>query len=261
MDSVSDDAEATLQSIFDASIMDKISEEDMKVLLQRILSKPSNSNIKRELNKALLVYPPSGTDRVTINPDDYVCLTTDQYLNDIIISFYLKYILNEFLTEEQRQKTHVFSTFFYNRLTKHERSTQDKSDKAVKLTPAQKRHDRVKNWTKNVNLFEKDFIIIPICDQQHWYLAIICFPALKGPVTMDGDIPVKPLALTKKNKLSLQIGSTTITPVSKRKVETSICLDEESERDEAEAEESELESEDTDNEVQEPAPSVEPIKQ
>lgn len=261
MESVTEDVEHTLQQIFSLNSLDKVSEGDAKVMLQRILSKPSNSNIKREANKPLLLYPPSGTDRVPINVEDFVCLATDQYLNDIIISFYLKYILNEFLTEEQRQKTHVFSTFFYNRLTKLERSTHDKTDKTVKLTSAQKRHERVKNWTKNVNLFEKDFIIIPICDQQHWYLAIICFPALKGPVTMDGDIPVKPLALTKKNKLSIQYGSTTITPVSKRKVEVPICVDEESERDEAEADESELEPEESDNDTQEPEPSIQPIKQ
>lgn len=58
------------------------------------------------------------------------------------------------------------------------------------LTPAQKRHARVKNWTKNVNLFEKDFIVIPINEHCHWFLAIICFPNLNGTFTMDGQ-PVK----------------------------------------------------------------------
>lgn len=43
---------------------------------------------------------------------------------------------------------------------------------------AQQHYNRVKNWTKNVNIFEKDFIIIPINENQHWYLAIVCFPGL-----------------------------------------------------------------------------------
>ena len=38
------------------------------------------------------------------------------------------------------------------------------------------RHDRVKRWTRKVNIFEKDFIVIPINENYHWYLAIICFP-------------------------------------------------------------------------------------
>lgn len=58
------------------------------------------------------------------------------------------------------------------------------------LSPGQKRHARVKNWTKNVNLFEKDFIIIPINEHCHWFLAIICFPNLNGTYTMDGQ-PIK----------------------------------------------------------------------
>lgn len=54
------------------------------------------------------------------------------------------------------------------------------------LSAAQKRHARVKTWTKNVNLFEKDFVIVPINENAHWFLAIICFPGLNGPQTWDG---------------------------------------------------------------------------
>jgi hypothetical protein len=40
---------------------------------------------------------------------------------------------------------------------------------------------RVKNWTRNINIFEKDFVVIPINKSAHWYLAIICYPALLKP--------------------------------------------------------------------------------
>ena len=46
---------------------------------------------------------------------------------------------------------------------------------------AEKRHLRVKNWTRNINIFEKDFIIVPINKNAHWYLAIICYPYLLEP--------------------------------------------------------------------------------
>lgn len=58
------------------------------------------------------------------------------------------------------------------------------------LTPAQKRHARVKKWTKNVNLFEKDFVVVPINENAHWFLAIICFPGMDGTHTWDGK-PIK----------------------------------------------------------------------
>lgn len=46
---------------------------------------------------------------------------------------------------------------------------------------ANRRYLRVKNWTRNVNIFEKDFLIIPINKNNHWYLAIICYPYLNEP--------------------------------------------------------------------------------
>lgn len=137
--------------------------------------------------RQLLIYPP-GKGGISINTEDFMCLATDQYLNDIIIDFYLKWIHNNVIPEPQKERTHIFSTFFYKRLTTMTRHTNH--DKDVKQTAAQKRHARVQNWTKNVNIFEKDFIIIPINEQSHWFLVIICFPRLKGPVTFDTNVPV-----------------------------------------------------------------------
>jgi sentrin-specific protease 7 len=106
-------------------------------------------------------------------------------LNDVIIDFYLKYIHHELLTDEQRSRSYIFSQFFYKRLTM---MTKDKDSK---LTASQKRHMRVASWTKNVNIFEKDFVIIPINEQSHWFLAIICFPNLTEPHTMETNQPIK----------------------------------------------------------------------
>lgn len=66
--------------------------------------------------KQLVTYPPEGRYRITINTEDYICLGQDQFLNDVIIDFYLTY-LTENLPVQQRNKIHVFSTFFYRRLT------------------------------------------------------------------------------------------------------------------------------------------------
>lgn len=70
---------------------------------------------------------------------------------------------------------------------------------AVKLTASQKRHLRVTKWTKNVNIFEKDFIIIPINEQSHWFLVIICYPYLNEPHTIGTNQPIK-LAPAAKRK-------------------------------------------------------------
>lgn len=38
-------------------------------------------------------------------------------------------------------------------------------------------YDMVKSWTRTVNIFEKDYLVVPINENLHWYLAIICKPS------------------------------------------------------------------------------------
>ena len=37
-------------------------------------------------------------------------------------------------------------------------------------------YEKVKKWTKNVDIFAKEFIIVPINENMHWYLAVIINP-------------------------------------------------------------------------------------
>ena len=75
---------------------------------------------------------------------------------------------------------------FYKRLnsTPKKASTVASYEKDSSLKPAEKRHLRVKGWTKNVNLFEKNMVIIPICEHSHWYLVIAIRPGL---ITVGGE--------------------------------------------------------------------------
>ncbi|KAG8237674.1 hypothetical protein J437_LFUL015562, partial [Ladona fulva] len=196
---------------------------------------------KDYFQKILIYPPPPAKGGITINPEDYCCLGEEQFLNDVIIDFYLKYLTLSCLSEEDQQRTHVFSSFFYKRLTTRPvRSARRHHPMELDSTtsPAEKRHARVKSWTKNIDIFEKDFVIIPINESAHWFLAIICFPGLEGCVRMSDGVPVKlPPPQPKKYKKtkvemqksevenkevppqtcimkSIQIGSTTITPIT-----------------------------------------------
>lgn len=236
--------------------------------LQAKASESSSQSMDPQDIHKLMIYPPQGKGGISINTEDYQCLAVDQYLNDVIIDFYLKYLHEEVMSPEQRQKTHIFSSFFYKRLTATS-ARQRHLERDLKMTPAQKRHNRVKSWTKNVNLFEKDFVIIPINELSHWFLAVICFPGMKGPrLTKTGQelsssqgrvkhqTPQKGSQLTKKaladmekrksGLMSVTIGNTTITPVGK--AGENIYVNEEtlSERDEAEGDESEMMSDEED---------------
>ncbi|KAF2897296.1 hypothetical protein ILUMI_08881 [Ignelater luminosus] len=226
------------------NIMDELTTKEANDILvktcPRELSKVIASSGYTEI-KQLLIYPP-GKGGLPINTEDYLCLAQDQFLNDVIIDFYLKYLLLN-LPKEKQEKIHIFSTFFYKRLTTKPVKASRRSHPAEldpTLTPAQKRHARVEKWTKNVNLFEKDFVIIPINENCHWFLAIVCFPGMDGCQTMEG----KPVHIEPKRKKAIK----------KEKDEKAIPCDDGdiSDRDEAEGDDSEL---DTDEEESESAES------
>jgi Ulp1 family protease len=39
-------------------------------------------------------------------------------------------------------------------------------------------YKKVAKWTKNVDVFAQDYLLIPIHDTAHWSLAIICHPGV-----------------------------------------------------------------------------------
>ena len=50
--------------------------------------------------------------------------------------------------------TNIFSSCFYKKLTDFD-------------------PNRIRNWTKRVNIFNKDFVVIPVCTGSHWILLIV----------------------------------------------------------------------------------------
>lgn len=158
---------------------DEITSEEIegvikKIVKQRMQMKKTDQVVASNNDNNILTYPPSGKGIISLTVEDYECLARDVYLNDKILDFYLKFIYCEKLSVEQQKKTHIFSVFFYNAL--NIRGPNNGLNRS--LNAAQKRHDRVKKWTKDVNIFEKDFIAIPINMDAHWFLVIICFPWL-----------------------------------------------------------------------------------
>ncbi|XP_048351653.1 sentrin-specific protease 6 isoform X2 [Sphaerodactylus townsendi] len=128
----------------------------------------------------LIVYPPPpAKGGISVTNEDLHCLNEGEFLNDVIIDFYLKYLVLEKLKKENADRIHIFSSFFYKRLNQRERRNLHEISK---LTIQQKRHGRVKTWTRHVDIFEKDFIFVPLNEAAHWFLAVICYPGLETPV-------------------------------------------------------------------------------
>ncbi|XP_047986051.1 LOW QUALITY PROTEIN: uncharacterized protein LOC125226181 [Leguminivora glycinivorella] len=242
-DCISEEAKSAFKILF-GKTMDELNGREANDILVRTCTKEGNSVAKMTTRSSsasstsgakssgptdirqILIYPP-GKGGIPINTEDYMCLAQDQFLNDVIIDFYLKYLVHDVLTNTQREKTHIFSTFFYKRLTTKPSKVNKSSNPHEwdnSLTPAQKRHARVKTWTKNVNIFEKDFIVVPINENCHWFVAIICFPTIEGCRSMIDNRIVTPQEIKKRERRSsMQIGNTTITPLTKQEQLTLSC--------------------------------------
>ena len=129
------------------------------------------------INKTFLTYR-----GVSINLVDKCRLLPETYLNDSIINFYIKYLQYDttfpFLTKND---FYIFPTYFYTRL-----SSLDQSGNTQKNTPQHRRkmYQDLKGWTKNVNIFEKKLLFIPINYDIHWTLIIVCNP---GKITQSSS--------------------------------------------------------------------------
>ena len=123
--------------------------------------------------KQPLVYPSKKHPRaVVVQPGDLYRLRGLEFLNDTLIDFYLLYITHQ-LFPGRCDRVHIFNTFFYKKLVQSQRSAQEVKEAVGTKMAA---HKRVASWTSQVDLFEKDFVLVPINKSAHWILAIVCHP-------------------------------------------------------------------------------------
>ena len=147
--------------------------------------------------KKPLTYPKVGKKKTTVEWSDLERLDEGEFLNDNLISFYLRY-LEQRLEEERPElakRVYFFNTFFFATLT-----SAHKGRKRFN-------YEGVQKWTRSVDLFTYDYIVVPINEQAHWYLAIICnLPALDRDLAMPEERASSPIeedgATTKAERAS-----------------------------------------------------------
>ncbi|XP_066096957.1 sentrin-specific protease 2 isoform X4 [Saccopteryx bilineata] len=114
-------------------------------------------DMEKEISNALGHGPQdeilSSAFKLRITRGDIQTLRNYHWLNDEIINFYMN-LLVERNKKQGYPVLHAFSTFFYPKL---------KSGG----------YQAVKRWTKGVNLFEQELILVPIHRKVHWSLVVI----------------------------------------------------------------------------------------
>ena len=114
-----------------------------------------------------LIYPieEDSKDAVHITYGDIRRLEPPEYLNDQLIDFKIKHMLKEvYERTKSEDSVHAFNCLFYPKLTQ---------ERVVK-----KGYQLVQRWTKNVDIFQKEMIIIPINHSTHWSVLFILYPNL-----------------------------------------------------------------------------------
>ena len=144
--------------------------------------------------------PEGGHGAVKFMLKDFFRLKPEEFMNDSCIDYFIKYL--ELRLKDQKpddwKRCYFFNSFFYKKLTDtSEIMISDETKSLVegslgdldKLSlQALRCYDVTKSWTKHVDIFSKDFLFIPIHDQLHWSLIIICHPG-SGVIKMGAVAP------------------------------------------------------------------------
>jgi sentrin-specific protease 7 len=101
-----------------------------------------------------------GRQKATVYFEDLWRLDEEELMNDSLIDFYMIYLFKQ--SGIPQEKVFFFNTYFFTRLTQN-------TGRGSSIN-----YQAVERWTSKVDVFSYDYIVVPINEDTHWYLAVIC---------------------------------------------------------------------------------------
>ncbi|KAJ1285295.1 hypothetical protein BS78_03G269500 [Paspalum vaginatum] len=132
--------------------------------------------ISNRWDESKIYYPSSDPEAVDLTYSDLKCLEPEEYLKSPIINFFLLYLKKS----RPHRDLHMFNTYFYSKL---EEALSTMGDRDLQFS-------KLRKWWRNVDIFKKAYIILPINETMHWSLIIVCMPAKgteAGPIMLHLD--------------------------------------------------------------------------
>ncbi|CAN6287288.1 unnamed protein product [Urochloa humidicola] len=129
------------------------------------------------------IYPQEDPEAISISKTDAERLLPETFLNDTLIDFYIKHLSTR-IESTKKRRYHFFNSFFFRKLA-------DLDKDQGRAPEGRAAFLRVRKWTRKINVFEKDFLFIPVNFNLHWSLIVICYP---GEVAASEDGNAKLLA-------------------------------------------------------------------
>ncbi|KAI3715869.1 hypothetical protein L6452_22857 [Arctium lappa] len=114
-----------------------------------------------------ITYLEGDGDSISISKRDFQLLQPEKFINDTIVDFYIEYLKKKIKPANER--VHFFNSFFFRKLA-------DFDENQFRLFDGKAAFQRVRKWTKKVNIFQKEYIFIPVNFRLHWSLIVICHP-------------------------------------------------------------------------------------
>ena len=124
-------------------------------------------------NNVYLVYPPEedATNAITITEGDKRRLEPFQYLNDSLIDLKIRHMDRSQEFSKRQGLWYSYNSLFYSKIRGSENM--------------EKSYMSVERWTKNIDIFDKKLVVVPINEGEHWSVVFILQPCLLLPKTAD----------------------------------------------------------------------------
>lgn len=126
----------------------------------------------------------SFSSSIAIHQSDYNRLDSSNYLNDVIIDWDLGRMWDD---SPIGDSIYIFNSFFYKKLKyNHSHYNSPFNPSKIPIKEEKDENERgerggnfwelAKPWTNKINIFKRDILMIPICENLHWYLLCVWKP-------------------------------------------------------------------------------------
>jgi len=126
----------------------------------------------------LFRYPHDDAAGVVFTRADYECFLPEAPLNRTAVDFGLRVLVARTFPDPDfgniERDVHTFPSDWFSMLSQDNTCGKLKADSEVAL----RAYARVERWTRDVDVFAKKFLIVPVFEDQHWSLAIVCHPGV-----------------------------------------------------------------------------------
>ena len=128
----------------------------------QVIDDEGQSEMEVTESEVLCKFPEGMSPNFVVTMDDYKSLEAGTWVTDAMVDIYLCMMQIVMMSSEDLLKVKVFETAFYKQML----------DTGINLY-----------WTKNVDIFNKELLLVPSCSSTHWFLIVVVKP---GAVASNG---------------------------------------------------------------------------